>query len=228
MVKSILGSKVGMTQVFDSQGRVVPVTVVQAGPCYVTQVKTRDRDGYDAVQIGFGETHSHRLNRPELGHLGRLAFRVKKGEESSEASGSARKALPALSCLREVRLEAPADLSLGDVISVATFAEGDVVAVTGTSKGKGFAGAMKRHHFHGQNMTHGVMEVHRKPMSSGATDAARTFKGVKKPGHLGDERVTVRGLKIVRVDPERNLLLIRGAVPGANGSLIYVRAQKGA
>jgi large subunit ribosomal protein L3 len=229
MVKSILGSKVGMTQVFDSQGRVVPVTVVQAGPCVVTQVKTQDKDGYDAVQLGFGVVHAHRLNRPERGHLGLLPAKKAKGGEGDAAEAAAsRKPLAACKHLREVRLQGPADLSLGDEVTVAAFAAGDVVAVTGTSKGKGFAGAIKRHHFHGANMTHGAMEVHRKPMSSGATDAARTFKGMKKPGHMGDERVTIRGLRVVSIDAENNLLLIKGAVPGANGCLVYVRALKGA
>jgi len=222
MRKSILGSKVGMTQIFDGQGRVVPVTVVQAGPCVVTQVKTQDRDGYDAVQIGFGDTKPHRLTRPEQGHLGLLK---KAGEGESTEGGRAGKAFKHL---KEIRLDTPSDLSVGAEIRVDEFREGDVIAVTGISKGKGFAGGIKRHHFHGQNMTHGVMEVHRKPMSGGATDAARTFKGTRKPGHLGADRVTVRGLKVVQIDSERNLLLIKGAVPGANGGLLYVRTLKGA
>ena len=234
-VKSILGSKVGMTQIFDNEGRVVPVTVVQAGPCVVTQVKTQDRDGYDAVQLGFGIVHARRLNRPARGHLGLLAPRKsgktgdgKTAEEAAPTVEANRKQVAPCRFLREVRLDSPAEVSVGDEVSVSLFREGDVIAVTGTTKGKGYAGVIKRHHFHGGNMTHGVMEVHRKPMSSGATDAARTFKGVKKPGHLGDDRVTVRGLKVVRVDADRNLMLIRGAVPGANGGLLYVRTLKGA
>ncbi|MCA1595259.1 MAG: 50S ribosomal protein L3 [Chloroflexi bacterium] len=239
MVKSILGSKVGMTQVFDSQGRIVSVTVVQAGPCVVTQVKTVENDGYHAVQIGFGDIHAHRLTRPERGHLGLLAPRKakdsdkpgaeKSGAETNTAETSTgRAALRPCRHLREVRLSGPAEVSLGDEIRVDNFAEGDLIAVTGVSKGKGFAGAIKRHHFHGANMTHGAMEVHRKPASSGATDAARTFKGMKKPGHLGAARVTTRGLKVVKVDGERNLILVGGTVPGANGSLVFINEQKGA
>lgn len=230
MLKSILGSKLGMTQLFDEQGRVVPVTIVQAGPCVVTQIKTEDRDGYNAVQIGFGDVHAHRLNRPERGHLGLLPARKSGGKEGSaenEAAPAARKSLRPVKHLREVRLSSAASVTVGDEIRVDGFAEGDLIAVTGISKGKGFAGVIKRHNFHGANMTHGAMEVHRKPMSGGATDAARTFRGSRKPGHMGDEQVTVRGLKIFRVDAERNLLLVKGAIPGANGSLVYVRAQKG-
>ncbi|HET6383181.1 MAG TPA: 50S ribosomal protein L3 [Armatimonadota bacterium] len=231
MVKSILGSKIGMTQIFDSEGHVVPVTVVKAGPCVVTQVKTRDTDGYDAVQIGFGETHAHRLTRAERGHLGLLPpGKAKEGEGGVKEGEAARQGrpLPAYRHLREIRLKSSGDLVKGSEIRVENFTEGDLVAVTGVTKGKGYAGVIKRHHFHGASMTHGVMEVHRKPASSGATDAARTFKGVKKPGHLGADRVTTRGLTVVRVDPERNLLLIKGAVPGATGGLLFVRALKGA
>lgn len=203
-MKAILGTKIGMTQVFDSEGRVVPVTVIEAGPCTVVQKKTQETDKYDAVQVGYGDVTPRKLNRPLLGH-----FR-KHGVEPKRV-------------LREFR--GATDLAVGDTITVDIFAEGDLVDVTGTSKGKGFQGVVKRHHFHGGPMSHGSM-IHRKPQSSGATDAARVFKGVKKPGHMGDERVTMRRLRVVRVVPDKNLLLIRGAVPGPNGGLVTVRGAK--
>jgi len=214
MVKSILGRKVGMTQIFDEQGRVVPVTVVEAGPCIVTQKKTVTSDGYDAVQVGYEQAKERTpkgknraaLNKPERGHL-------------------AKNNLAPLRHLREVRMEGTADLNVGDEIKVDVFTEGDFVDVTGTSKGKGFAGVVKRYHWHGGDMTHGSM-IHRKPQSAGATDAARVFKNVGRPGRMGNERVTVKRLRVVRVDLERNVLLIRGAVPGANGGLITIREAK--
>lgn len=203
-MKAILGTKIGMTQVFDSEGRVVPVTVIEAGPCTVVQKKTQETDKYDAVQVGYGDVTPRKLNRPLLGH-----FR-KHGVEPKRV-------------LREFR--GATDLAVGDTITVDIFAEGDLVDVTGTSKGKGFQGVVKRHHFHGGPMSHGSM-IHRKPQSSGATDAARVFKGVKKPGHMGHETVTVKRLRVVRVVPDKNLLLIRGAVPGPNGGLVTVRGAK--
>jgi large subunit ribosomal protein L3 len=217
MVKSILGRKVGMTQIFDEQGRVVPVTVVEAGPCVVTQKRTVETDGYEAVQVGYvrakaprpkGSDNHNRagLNRPEHGHL-------------------AKHNLPDLRHLREFRMAGAAEMNIGDEIRVDVFNDGDLVDVTGTSKGKGFAGVVKRYHWHGADMTHGSM-IHRKPQSAGATDAARIFKNTGRPGHMGNERVTVKRLQVVRVDPDRNLLLIRGAVPGANGGLLVIREAK--
>ncbi len=217
MVKSILGRKVGMTQIFDEQGRVVPVTVVEAGPCVVTQKKTVETDGYEAVQVGFGAAKGSRqkgskrhargsLNRPEAGHL-------------------AKHSLPSLRHLREFRAAGVGEMNVGDEIKADVFAVGDFVDVTGTSKGKGFAGVVKRYHWHGGDMTHGSM-IHRKPQSAGATDAARVFKNVGRPGHMGHERVTVKRLRVVRVDAERNVLLIRGAVPGPNGTLLTIREAK--
>jgi large subunit ribosomal protein L3 len=217
MVKSILGRKVGMTQIFDEEGRVVPVTVVEAGPCIVTQKKTVEKDGYEAIQVGYGTAkparqrgtkgrHRGSLNLPEQGHL-------------------AKHNLPPLRHLREIRMAGAAEMSVGDEIKVDVFVPGDLVDVTGISKGKGFAGVVKRYHWHGADMTHGSM-IHRKPQSAGATDAARIFKNVGRPGHMGHERVTVKRLQIVRVDPERNVLLIRGAVPGANGTLLTIREAK--
>jgi large subunit ribosomal protein L3 len=228
MVKSILGRKIGMTQIFEEvadrdthgqpvrdeagnpvmrrTGRVVPVTVIQAGPCVVTQKKTLEKDGYEAVQVGFGAIKESRLNKPERGHL-------------------AKHNLPARRHLREVRMPGAAEASVGDEVTVSVFSVGDVVDVIGVSKGKGFQGVVKRYHWHGADMTHGSM-VHRKPQSAGATDAARIFKGVGRPGHMGHERVTVKRLRVARVDAERNLLLIRGAVPGPNGGLLTVREAK--
>jgi large subunit ribosomal protein L3 len=217
MVKSILGRKVGMTQIFDEQGRAVPVTVVEAGPCVVTQKKTVESDGYEAIQVGYeqakpfpqkGAKRRSRaaLNSPEHGHL------VKHN-------------LPDLRHLREIRMAGTADMSVGDEIKVDVFVENDLVDVTGVSKGKGFAGVVKRYHWHGGDQTHGSM-VHRKPQSAGATDAARIFKNTGRPGHMGHERVTVKRLRVVRVDLDRNMLLIRGAVPGPNGTLLTIREAK--
>jgi large subunit ribosomal protein L3 len=204
-VKAILGEKLGMTQIFTDDGGAVPVTVLRAGPCTVTQIRTTERDGYAAVQIGFGEVASKRLNKPETGHL------------------SVSKA-PALRSLVEIRTEDAASYELGVELKADVFAPGDMVDVVGVSKGKGFAGAMKRWNFHGKEASHGTERKHRSPGSVNAgTTPGRVFKGKKMPGHLGHERVTVLSLQIVESDPERNLLLIRGAVPGPNGGLVLVR-----
>lgn len=202
MIKSILGRKVGMTQVFNEDGSVVPVTVVEAGPVVVTQVRSVSKEGYDAVQVGFCEVSAKKVKKPAAGHFAKAGVSPRKH-------------------LREFRVDEVGDLEVGQEIKVDIFEAGDRVSVTGVSKGKGFAGAVKRWHFHGADMTHGSM-VHRKPQSGGATDAARTFKGVKRPGRMGGERVTTRGLKVVKVDPERNLVLIKGAVPGATGGLVAI------
>jgi large subunit ribosomal protein L3 len=206
MVKSILGKKVGMTQIFDDRGRAVPVTVVEAGPCVVTQKKTVERDGYEAVQVGYGDIKQQRLNKPEQGHL-------------------AKHSLPPKRHLREVRMDGTAAMEVGAAITIEAFSAGDLVDVTGTSKGKGFAGVVKRYHWHGGDMTHGSM-IHRKPQSAGATDAARIFKNTGRPGHMGHERVTVKRLRVFRTIPERNVILIRGAVPGPAGGLITIREAK--
>ncbi len=208
-VQAILGKKIGMTQIFDETGQAIPVSVIEAGPCVVTQVKTPEKDGYVAVQVGFEEISSKRVNKPMKGHFKRAN-------------------VPPMRYLREVPVDDIGELSVGTTIHVAdVFKPGDKVKVTGTSKGRGFQGVVKRYHFHGGPQSHGSM-IHRKPQSSGATDAARTFKGVKKPGHMGAERVTQKGLTVVRVDAERNLLLVRGAVPGANGGLLIIaRDERG-
>jgi large subunit ribosomal protein L3 len=210
VIDTILGKKIGMTQIFEEDGSVTPVSVIEAGPCIVTQLKSVETDGYEAVQVGFGKARPKQITRPVLGHLrGGL-------KESKHPS------VPPLRTLREVRTEDVSGFSVGQTITVAdVFDVGDVVKVSGVSKGKGFAGAVKRYHFRGGDQTRGSM-VHRKPQSSGATDAARTFKGTRKPGHMGARNVTVRGVQVVRIDADRNLLLIRGPVPGANGGLLTI------
>jgi large subunit ribosomal protein L3 len=199
--KGILGKKLGMTQVYRENGEIVPVTVIQAGPCYVTQIRTVAKDGYSAVQIGFWPTK--RLSKPERGHLG---------------------SLPALRHLQEIRTDDTDQFQVGQLIDASVFVPGDMVDVTGTSKGRGFAGAVKRHGFKGGPKTHGQSDRHRAvgAISSGTTPG-RVFKGLRAPGHMGDQRVTVLNLEVVQVDPERNLLAIRGAVPGANKGLLLIR-----
>lgn len=204
-MRGILGKKVGMTQLFDENGNVVPVTIIEAGPCYVTQVKTVEIDGYNAVQLGFEETPERKLTNGQRGHL--------------QKSGA-----PLLRRLREIRSSEPSPHALGDVIKADIFQEGDVVDVVGVSKGRGFAGAVKRHGFAGGPKTHGQSDRHRATGSRGAgTTPGHTFPGTRAPGHMGDERVTVQNLKVALVDPERNLLAIRGAVPGPRSGLVLVR-----
>ena len=209
-MKGILGKKVGMTQIYDDTGEVVPVTVIEAGPCFVTQIKTKAQDGYDAVQVGFDETKPARLTKPERGHL-----------QKADA--------PNLRHLREFELEDGESVELGQRLDASVFAAGDIVDVTGTSKGKGFAGHIKRHHFHRQRATHGQSDRERAPGSIGAgTTPGRTFKGMRMAGRMGNDRVTVQNLKVVLVDPERNMLAIKGAVPGAKNGLVMIRqAVKG-
>ncbi|MDO8683598.1 MAG: 50S ribosomal protein L3 [Armatimonadota bacterium] len=207
MVNAILGKKLGMTQIFDDQGRVKVVSVIQAGPCVVTQAKTVEKDGYSALQLGFEDIKENRINKPAAGHFAGAKVAPKR-------------------YLKEVRVGSDSALEVGQEIKADVFAPGDVVSVTGVSKGKGFAGVVKRWHFHGGDMTHGSM-IHRKPQSGGGTDAARTFKGVKRPGRMGGKQITTLGLKIVKADVERNLLLIKGAVPGANGSLLLIKKTGG-
>lgn len=203
MLPGLLGTKVGMTNVFDEEGRYIPVTVIEAGPVFVTQVKTEEKDGYSAVQVGYGDQSDKQMNWPKYGHL--------------KKAGLAKN----LRHLKEFRVTDVNGFELGQEINAAIFEGGEKVTVTGTSKGRGFAGGVKRHHFKGQHMTHGYM-THRRPLSSGATGPQHVFKGTKKPGHMGDERVTQKGLKVVSVDAERNLILIAGSVPGANGSLVTI------
>lgn len=206
MVDTILGKKIGMTQVFNDRGEIVPVSVIEAGPCIVTQLKSVEKDGYVAVQVGFGEIRARLVNKPETGHFNKSGVTPTRH-------------------LREIRTDDTSDIKLGDAITCDIFTPGIRVKVTGTSKGKGFAGVVKRFHFHGGDQTHGSM-IHRKPQSSGATDAARTFKGTRKPGQMGNKQVSVRGLRIIRVDLEQNLLLIEGAVPGSDGGLLTITRLK--
>jgi large subunit ribosomal protein L3 len=194
-----------MTQIFEEGGRVTPVTVIAAGPCVVTQLKTLANDGYSAAQIGYGDVKEHRLNSPQRGHF--AAHNVTHPKR----------------VLREIALDDGDTLAEGDELKADIFAAGDKIAVTGISKGKGFAGVVKRYRWHGQNRTHGSSTSHRKPQSGGATDAAHTFKGTGKPGHMGAVQVTQQGLRIAQVDVERNLLLVKGAVPGANGGLVMIK-----
>ena len=202
MIQGLLGRKLGMTQMFDETGVVHPVTVVEAGPCVVTQVKTAEKDGYGAVQLGFGL--DKRLNRPEQGHRRPSGFMSRT--------------------LREIRADDPSEFEVGQVLKADVFANGEVVDVVGTSKGRGFQGGVKRHGFHGGPKTHGQSDRHRAPGSIGSSATpGRVFKGLRMAGHMGNERVTVQNLKVLRVDAERNLLLIEGSVPGPNKGLVIIR-----
>lgn len=205
-MKGMIGKKVGMTQVFDEQGNVVPVTVIEAGPCYVTQIRRPDRDGYVAVQLGFSETRPQRLTQGQLGHL-------------------RRNNLPALRYLREFRLKnGELDVEEGQEIRVSVFAKGERVDVIGTSKGRGFAGTIKRHGFNRQPKTHGQSDRERAPGSVGQNSfPGRTFKGLRMAGRTGNDRVTVQNLEVVVVDAERNLLAVRGSVPGAKGGILLIK-----
>ena len=204
-MKGLLGKKLGMTQIFDEQGEVIPVTVIEAGPCYVTQKKTLERDGYTAVQLGFEQIEPARANKPKLGHL-------------------AKNDLPPLRHLREFPVVDHSDLSEGQKLDVSVFESGDRVDVSGTSKGRGFAGVVKRHGFGGGPKTHGQSDRWRAPgaISSGSTPG-RVFKGLRMAGRMGGDRVTVQNLEVVLVDPERNLLAVKGAVPGARNGLLVIR-----
>ena len=203
MLPGILGTKIGMTHLFNEEGKMVPVTVIQAGPVYVTQIKTEETDGYTAVQVGFGDAKESKLTFPKFGHLKKAGLTKN------------------VRTLREFRIASTAGLELGQEINVGIFAEGEKITVTGTSKGRGFAGGVKRYHFKGQHMTHGYM-THRRPLSSGATGPQRVFKGVRKPGRMGTDTVTQKGLRVVKVDAERNLILVSGSVAGPNGALVTV------
>ena len=206
MKKAILGKKLGMTQIFDNNGLVVPVTVVEAGPCFVTQVKTVENDGYSAVQLAFGDVRENLLSKPMLGQLKKAEVTAKK-------------------YLKEFKLDNASELKLGDKLTCEVFAEGDYVDVTGTSKGHGYSGTIAKYNFHRHRMTHGNGPVHRHVGSIGAnTFPAKVFKGKKMAGRWGNEKVTVQNLKVVKVDAERNVLLIKGAIPGVKGSLVSIKS----
>lgn len=205
MEKAIIGKKVDMTQIFDEAGHVIPVTVIEAGPCTVVQKKTAEKDGYEAVQLGYEDVAEKKLTKPELGHLKKAGVSAKK-------------------VLKEFRLKNAADLNVGDEVKVDTFAEGDHVDVTGISKGKGYAGVVKRHGAHRLKESHGTGPVHRHAGSMGSgTDPSRIFKGKIGAGHMGAEQVTVMNLDVVKVDSELGIIAVRGAVPGPKGGLVFVR-----
>jgi large subunit ribosomal protein L3 len=206
MIQALLGRKLGMTRIFDENGVVTASTLVEAGPCFVTQLRTPERDGYTAVQLGFGKRP--RPSRPEKGHLKQAGLDDRQG----------------LDALREVPADSLDDLELGARIDASMFVQGEIVDVVGTSKGRGFAGVMKRHNFRGGPKTHGQSDRWRRPGSVGSgTTPGRTFKNMRMAGHLGDARVTVKNLRILAVDPERNLVAVRGAIPGPKGGLVMIR-----
>jgi large subunit ribosomal protein L3 len=204
MFPGIIGKKIGMTQLFQESGETVAVTAIQAGPSVVTQIKSRDRDGYDAIQVGFIETKvkQSQLSSPEKGHL--------RGLEN-------------VRYLREFRTDDISSVKRGDKVDVGFLKQGDLINITGLSKGRGFAGVVKRHHFAGGPKTHGQTDRHRAPGSIGATTfPGRVLKGKRMAGHMGNRRVSARNLEVIQADPERNLLLVKGAVPGANGGLLVI------
>jgi large subunit ribosomal protein L3 len=209
VIEGLLGRKIGMTQIFDETGAVVPVTVIEVGPCVVTQIRVRERDGYEAVQIGFGEVKPKSLNKPQRGHLAGAGKLVRH--------------------LREFSADNPSDYKVGDVLGPDLFATGQMVDVTGTSKGKGFQGVVRRHGFNGGPRTHGQSDRLRAPGSIGAgTDPGHVFKNTRMAGQMGNRRVTVMNLTVVEVISDRNLLLVRGSVPGAKNGLVMIRrAAKG-
>lgn len=204
MIQGLIGRKIGMTQIFKDDGQVVPVSGIEVGPCFVTQVKTKAKEGYDAIQLGFGE--AKHLNSPRKGHL---------------------KGLKPLKYLREFRTEGHASVQVGQKIDVSLFKPGDLVDIIGLSKGRGFAGVVKRHHFAGGPKTHGQSDRHRAPGSIGSTTfPGRVFKGTRMAGHMGNARVTIRNLEVVEVQPLRNLLLVKGGVPGSPGNILLIRKAK--
>ena len=204
MIQGFLGKKIGMTQVFRDDGRVVPVTVIEAGPCIVTQIKTQERDGYEAIQLGFGE--SKRLNKPRVGHL--------KNSENCRY-------------LREVLADDVSEFQIGQKIGVDIFEPGEILDVIGKSKGRGFAGVMKRHGFAGGPRTHGQSDRARAPGSiGGGTTPGKVYKGLRMPGHMGNRRITTKGLEVVSIDLDRNLLLLKGGVPGAPNGLLQIRRKR--
>ena len=204
MTKGLIGKKIGMTQIFDEAGKVVPVTVIEAGPCVVTQLKTAENDGYEAVQLGFGDVSPKHTNKPMTGHF-------KKND------------LPFKRTLKEFRLDDISNVNVGDVLKADVFAAGDVIDVSGVSKGKGFQGAIKRHNQHRLKETHGTGPVVRQAGSMGACSSpSRIFKGMGMAGHMGAENVTVQNLVIVKIDAENNLIAIKGAIPGPKGGVVCI------
>ena len=205
MKKAIIGKKVGMTQIFDESGRVIPVTVIEAGPCVVTQKKTTEKEGYNAVQLGFEDVKESKLSQPEVGHLKKAEVELKK-------------------TLKEFKLEGAADMNVGDVVKADTFAAGDKIDVTGITKGHGYQGVVKRYGAHRTDMTHGGGPVHRHAGSMGASShQSRIFPGKIGAGQMGNVQVTIENLDVVKVDAELNMIVIKGAIPGPKGGLVYLR-----
>ncbi len=209
MKKAIIGKKIGMTQIFDEKGNVIPVTVIEAGPCVVSQVKTLDTDGYEAIQLGFEavaqtKKGEYKANKPELGHFKKNDLQPKKH-------------------LKEFRLEDISGYKIGDTVTADIFAAGEKVDVTGITKGHGYTGAIKRWNLHKLRMTHGVGPVHRQSGSMGVIDPARIFKKKKMAGQYGNEQVTVLNLDIAKIDAEKNIIAVKGAVPGARGGIVFIR-----
>ncbi len=206
MKKALLGKKVGMTQIFDEEGKVVPVTIIEATPCIVTQIKTVEQDGYQAVQLGFGDVKERKVNKPELGHFKKNGLTPKK-------------------YLREFRLDSIEGMNVGDELKADVFAVGDRVDIQGTSKGKGFQGVIKRHGQSRGPMGHGSM-YHRRPGSMGPTSTpGRVFPGKKLPGHMGNVTVTIQNLEVIKVDLDKNVILVKGSVPGAKGSILKIKSS---
>ena len=204
MKKGIIGKKIGMTQIFDENGNVIPVTIIQAGPCVVSQRKTAEKDGYEAVQLGYADVKEKHSTKAEIGHFAKNGLATKKH-------------------LKEFRLEDCSGYNVGDVVSVETFAVGEKVDVTGMTKGRGYTGAIKRWNLHKLRMTHGVGPVHRQSGSMGVIDPARIFKNKKMAGQYGNEQVTILNLNVAKIDAENNLIAVRGAIPGAKGGIVFIR-----
>ena len=206
MKKALIGKKLGMTQIFDEQGKVIPVTVIEAGPCVVAQVKTVETDGYNAIQLGFGDVKESKINKPEKGHFAKSKLTPKKH-------------------LREFRLDSVENINVGDELKADTFTAGDQLDIQGTSKGKGFQGVIKRHGQSRGPMGHGSM-YHRRPGSMGPTSTpGRVFKGKKLPGHMGSQTITIQNLEVVRVDLDKNVILVKGSVPGAKGAILKLKTS---
>ena len=204
MKKGIIGKKIGMTQIFDEKGNVIPVTLIEAGPCVVAQKKTAEHDGYDAVQLGFVDAKEKHITKAEKGHFEKAGVSFKRH-------------------LKEFRLEDCTKYNVGDVITADTFAAGEKVDITGLTKGRGYTGCVKRWGHHILRMTHGTGPIHRQPGSMGVIDPARIFKNKKMPGQYGNEQVTILNLKVVKIDSEKNLLAVKGAIPGAKNGIVFVR-----
>ena len=205
-MKTLIGKKVGMTQIFDEKGRVIPATVIEAGPCVVAQVKSVETDGYNAIQLGFGDVKESKLNKPEKGHFAKANIAPKKH-------------------LREFRLDSVEGITVGTELTVTEFAEGDRLDIQGTTKGKGFQGVIKRHGQSRGPMGHGSM-YHRRPGSMGPTSTpGRVFKGKKLPGHMGSQTITIQNLEVVRVDLDKNVILVKGSVPGAKGAILKLKTS---